>query len=146
MGNNLVSWMSKKQNSISLSIAEAEYITAGSCCTQLLWMQKLLHDYDICQKHLTIYCDNTSAIKISKNPVLKPISIEDTPLLQHHNPIFDLQDTSNPNQITQHPQMGVETSNPNQATQYLQMAIDNLNPNQMAQHHKWGETFQTPRH
>ena len=45
VGNNLVSWMSKKQNSISLSTAEAEYIAAGSCCTQLLWMQKLLHDY-----------------------------------------------------------------------------------------------------
>ena len=61
--------MSKKQNSISLSTAKAEYITAGSCCTQLLWMQKLLHDYGICQKHLTIYCDNTSTINISKNPV-----------------------------------------------------------------------------
>ena len=69
VGNNLVSWMSKKQNSISLSTTEAEYIAAGSCCTQLLCMQKLLHDYGICQKHLTIYCDNTNAINISKNPV-----------------------------------------------------------------------------
>ena len=33
VGNNLVSWMSKKQNSIFLSTAEAEYIAAGSCCT-----------------------------------------------------------------------------------------------------------------
>ena len=47
VGNNIVSWMSKKQNSISLSIVEAEYIVAGSCCTQLLWMQKLLLDYGI---------------------------------------------------------------------------------------------------
>ncbi|CAM8923254.1 unnamed protein product [Rhodiola kirilowii] len=39
LGNNLVSWFSKKQNSISLSTAEAEYITAGSCCTQMLWMK-----------------------------------------------------------------------------------------------------------
>ena len=69
VGNNLVSWMSKKQNSISLSIVEVDYIAAGSCCTQLLWMQKLLHDYGICQEHLTIYCDNTSAINISKNLV-----------------------------------------------------------------------------
>ena len=61
--------MSKKQNSISLSTAEAEYIVAGSCCTQLLWMQKLLHDYGIRQEYLTIYCDNTSVINISKNPV-----------------------------------------------------------------------------
>ena len=69
VGNNLVSWMSEKQNSISLSTAEAEYIDVGSCCTQLLWMQKLLHDYGICQEHLTIYCDNTSVINISKNLV-----------------------------------------------------------------------------
>ena len=69
VGNNLVSWMSKKQNSISLSTVEAEYIAAGSCCPQLLWIQKLLHDYGICQKHLTIYCDNTNAINISKNQV-----------------------------------------------------------------------------
>ncbi|XP_050244013.1 uncharacterized mitochondrial protein AtMg00810-like [Quercus robur] len=33
VGNNLVSWMSKKQNSISLSTVEAEYVAAGSCCT-----------------------------------------------------------------------------------------------------------------
>ena len=61
--------MSKKQNSISLSTVEAEYIAAGSYFTQLLWMQKLLHDYGICQEHPTIYYDNTNAINISKNPV-----------------------------------------------------------------------------
>ena len=33
VGNNLVSWMSKMHNSISLSITEAKYIAAGSCCT-----------------------------------------------------------------------------------------------------------------
>ena len=69
MGNNLVSQMSKKQNSISLSTAEAKYIAAGSCCTQLLWMQKLLFNYRIHQEYLTIYCDNTNAINIAKNPV-----------------------------------------------------------------------------
>ena len=31
VGANLVAWMSKKQNSVSLSTAEAKYIAAGSC-------------------------------------------------------------------------------------------------------------------
>ncbi|KAG9442375.1 hypothetical protein H6P81_018229 [Aristolochia fimbriata] len=66
---NLVAWYCKKQNSIFLSTAEAEYIAAGSCCTQLLWMKQMLADYGFEQDILTVFCDNTSAIDISKNPV-----------------------------------------------------------------------------
>jgi hypothetical protein len=69
VGNNLVAWMSKKQASISLSTAEAEYIPAGSYCTQLLWMKTLLGDYRFSQDTMIINCNNTSAINISKNPV-----------------------------------------------------------------------------
>ena len=61
--------MSKKQNSVSLSTAETEYITVGSYCSQLLWMKKLLTDYEITQDTMVIYCDNSSVIDISKNPV-----------------------------------------------------------------------------
>ncbi|XP_059436679.1 uncharacterized protein LOC132169708 [Corylus avellana] len=61
--------MSKKQNSISLSIAEAEYIAAGSCCTQLIWMKQLLADYGFAQGMMIVYRDNTSAINIYKNLV-----------------------------------------------------------------------------
>jgi hypothetical protein len=32
LGRSLIFWSSKKQNSIALSIAEAKYIAAGSCC------------------------------------------------------------------------------------------------------------------
>jgi len=69
VGTNLVAWMSRKQASISLSTAEAEYIAARSCCTQLLWMKKLLCDYGFTQDTMVIHCDNTSAINISKNLV-----------------------------------------------------------------------------
>ncbi|KAI9195308.1 hypothetical protein LWI28_013690 [Acer negundo] len=69
LGNNLVSWFCKKQNSISLSTAEAEYIAVGSGCTQLLWMKQMLVDYGFNQGTLTLFCDNMSAINISKNPV-----------------------------------------------------------------------------
>ena len=47
VGANLVAWISKNQNSMSLFIAEAEYIAVGSCCSQLLWMKKVLTDYGI---------------------------------------------------------------------------------------------------
>ena len=69
VGANLVAWMSKKQNFVSLSTAEAKYIAAGSCCSQLLWMKKLLNDYGISQDTMVVYCDNSSAIDISKNPI-----------------------------------------------------------------------------
>eukprot|EP00253_Pinus_taeda_P034297 PITA_34297 len=71
MGSRLVSWFSKKQSSIALSIVEAEYVAAASCCTQLLWMMQTLQDFQItCTPPIFILCDNTSAINISKNPVM----------------------------------------------------------------------------
>ena len=39
LGPCLVSWATKKQHSIAMSIVEAEYVTATSCCAQLfLWI------------------------------------------------------------------------------------------------------------
>ena len=69
MGNNMVSWHSKIQNSVSLSTAEAEYIALGSCCTQLMWMTQMAEDYGMISDSLLILCDNQSAISIAKNPV-----------------------------------------------------------------------------
>lgn len=69
LGNNLVSWYSKKHNLISLSTIEAKYIAADSCCTQLLWLKQILQDYVILQDTLVVYCDNTNTINISKNLV-----------------------------------------------------------------------------
>jgi hypothetical protein len=68
LGRSLISWSSKKQNSVALSMAEAEYITAGSCCAQLLWMRQTLKDYGYTMNHVPLLCDNESAIKIAYNP------------------------------------------------------------------------------
>nr|KAJ0184754.1 hypothetical protein LSAT_V11C900488090 [Lactuca sativa] len=62
-------WSSKKQTSVAISTAEAEYVAAGSCCAQLLWIQNQLLDYGIKFSKTPIYCDNTSAIQIPQNPV-----------------------------------------------------------------------------
>ncbi|KAL8096136.1 hypothetical protein AgCh_037185 [Apium graveolens] len=69
LGGRLVSWYSKKQKSISTSTAEAEYIAAGSCCTQILWMKNQLLDYGLTYFKIPIYCDNQSAIAMTGNPV-----------------------------------------------------------------------------
>ena len=42
-----LSWSSKKQNSVALSTAEAEYITVGACCAQILYMKQILLDYGV---------------------------------------------------------------------------------------------------
>ncbi|XP_050898003.1 secreted RxLR effector protein 161-like [Lathyrus oleraceus] len=67
LGNNLISWFSKKQNHVSLSTIEVEYIDARSSCTQLLWMKQMLKEYNVKQDVMTLYRDNSSAINISKN-------------------------------------------------------------------------------
>ncbi|WVZ97683.1 hypothetical protein U9M48_043197 [Paspalum notatum var. saurae] len=61
LGRSLVSWSSKKQNCVALSTAEAEYIAAGACCAQILYMKQSLLDFGV-------IC-GSSAAKIAKNPI-----------------------------------------------------------------------------
>ncbi|KAI3681374.1 hypothetical protein L6452_36168 [Arctium lappa] len=69
LGDKLVSWGSKKQLCVSTSTAEAEYVAAASCCSQVLWMQTQLRDYGFHFNKIPIYCDSKSAIAITTNPV-----------------------------------------------------------------------------
>ena len=50
-----------------MSIAEAEYVAAASYCAQLLWIRQQLKDFYVDTGCISIFCDNTSAINISKN-------------------------------------------------------------------------------
>jgi hypothetical protein len=69
LGRSLVSWASKKQNSVALSTTEAEYIAAGHCCAQVLWMRQTLRDYGYKLTKVPLLCDNESAIRMADNPV-----------------------------------------------------------------------------
>jgi hypothetical protein len=64
-----VSWASKKQNSVALSTAEAEYTVAGHYCAQLLLMRQTLMDYDYKLSKVHLLCDNESAIRMADNPI-----------------------------------------------------------------------------
>ena len=69
--NCLVSWLSKKQSSISLSTVEDEYIAGTSCCTQVIWMKQTLEDLLVkYEDPILISCDNMSSINISRNHVM----------------------------------------------------------------------------
>ena len=63
----LVSWHSKKKNSVALSTAKFEYIGVGLCCAQILSMKQTISDFGLSFEHVPIKCDNTSVISISKN-------------------------------------------------------------------------------
>ncbi|GJV22237.1 hypothetical protein Tco_1371257 [Tanacetum coccineum] len=45
LGENLVSWSSKKQKCIVTLTTDAEYISLSGCCAQILWMRSQLTDY-----------------------------------------------------------------------------------------------------
>ena len=70
LGSSMVSWFSKKQSSVALSTAEAEYIAACAACKEAIWLRKLLADLSGHQIDVTvIFCDNQSYVKLSENPV-----------------------------------------------------------------------------
>ncbi|GKC89622.1 hypothetical protein Tco_1150271 [Tanacetum coccineum] len=74
LGGKLVCWSVKKQQSVAMSLAEAEYVAASGCYASILWMKSQLSDYDIHYKMVPIFYDNTSAIAISNNLILHSIT------------------------------------------------------------------------
>ena len=69
LGSSLISWHSKKQACVALSTAEAEYIAAGSCCPQILWLKQQLADFGLKMSKVPLMCDNASAINLTKNQI-----------------------------------------------------------------------------
>eukprot|EP00268_Persea_americana_P007992 TRINITY_DN13066_c2_g1_i2.p1 TRINITY_DN13066_c2_g1~~TRINITY_DN13066_c2_g1_i2.p1 ORF type:complete len:118 (-),score=20.16 TRINITY_DN13066_c2_g1_i2:407-760(-) len=71
VGEKLVSWKSKKQVVMAKSSDEAEYWAVAHGCCELVWQRILLKEIGFTQGGPMVYhCDNTSAIKLGKTPVL----------------------------------------------------------------------------
>ncbi|GKV21938.1 hypothetical protein SLEP1_g31860 [Rubroshorea leprosula] len=71
LGSGAISWSSKKQPIVTLSTTKAEYVAPTSCACQAIWLRRIMEELELNQHEATsIYCDNSSAIKLSRNPVL----------------------------------------------------------------------------
>ncbi|KAM7491697.1 hypothetical protein LguiA_034618 [Lonicera macranthoides] len=70
VGGNLVTWLSKKQNVVSRSSAEAEYRGMAVRVQELLWLKLLLTDIGYPPREpMVLHCDNKAACDIAQNPV-----------------------------------------------------------------------------
>ena len=71
LGKRLVSWTSKKQNYTPQSTVEVEYVAAVVNYSNIVWFKQLLEGMKVeIKEPIDMFCDNTSAINISKNPVM----------------------------------------------------------------------------
>ena len=71
LNNAAVYWSSKKQEIVTLSSIEAKYVAVTGCVCHCVWMKGILEHIGVnnCER-IDICCDNSSSIKLSKNPVM----------------------------------------------------------------------------
>ncbi|CAL1374490.1 unnamed protein product [Linum trigynum] len=70
LGSSLISWRSKKQQTVSRSSAEAEYRALADTSQELQWMTSLFQQLPVQpQQPYFIYCDSLLAVKMTENPV-----------------------------------------------------------------------------
>jgi hypothetical protein len=71
LGSALISRRTKRQKTISLSLAEADYRTMTETCCELSWLWLLLLDLKILRLKPTLFsCDNLTILHIAANSVL----------------------------------------------------------------------------
>lgn len=70
LGESLISWRSKKQQTVSRSSSEAEYRAMADATCELIWLMTLLQEMHRSPvAPTTLFCDNQSALYIASNPV-----------------------------------------------------------------------------
>jgi hypothetical protein len=70
LGNNLVSWSSKKQPTVARSSTESEYKALANTTAEVMWLRVLFQELHCSwSQPATIWCDNLSALYLASNPV-----------------------------------------------------------------------------
>ena len=71
LGGNIISWMSKKQASVSHSSTEAEYRSLAATVAEITWLKSLISELRVpLTQAPIIYCDNLSTVMMTANPIL----------------------------------------------------------------------------
>jgi len=71
LGNDLVSWRSRRQPTVALSSTEAKYMSMCDCTQQILWIKSLFQECHLSLQHFMMFGDNKGAIHIVQNPVME---------------------------------------------------------------------------
>jgi hypothetical protein len=75
LNGGAISWKSRRQDNVSLSTSEAEYVAASQCGQDVLYLREMLSDFAVPQSAPTaIYEDNMACIAMSENPVRRKYS------------------------------------------------------------------------
>jgi hypothetical protein len=75
LNGGAVSWKSRRQDCVSLSTSEAEYVAASNCGQEVYYMREILRDFGYTQTAPThIYEDNLACVAMSENPVRRKFS------------------------------------------------------------------------
>ena len=68
--NAPVSWKAKRQDCVTLSSAEAEYVAASMCRQEVVYLRAILRSFGYEQQKPTqVWEDNAACIAMSENPV-----------------------------------------------------------------------------
>ncbi|GKD38461.1 ribonuclease H-like domain-containing protein, partial [Tanacetum coccineum] len=70
LGDNLLSWSTKCQHTLSRSSAEAEYRGVANIVAETAWLRNLLCElHSLLSTATLVYCDNVGAVYMSVNPI-----------------------------------------------------------------------------
>ena len=75
LNGGAISWKSRRQDSVSLSTSEAEFVAASQCGQEVVYLREILRDFAVPQLAPTdIYEDNLACVAMSANPVRRKFS------------------------------------------------------------------------
>jgi len=75
MNGGTISWKSRRQDNVSLSTSQAEFVAASQAGQEALYLRETLKDFGYQKQNATeIYEDNLACVAMSENPVRRKFS------------------------------------------------------------------------